>query len=81
MLEPDFAPAAPRQNSGASTAAALRMESESLTEDYGESSEGKRTLGGGVDFFSEMGTEHRKRPPQLKPIVEVVRRVSLNVCR
>ncbi|PFH53394.1 hypothetical protein AMATHDRAFT_84030 [Amanita thiersii Skay4041] len=34
---------------------------QSLTEDYGEPSTSSRNLPGGVDFFSSLGTEHRKR--------------------
>ncbi|KAJ7164629.1 CwfJ C-terminus 1-domain-containing protein-like protein [Mycena crocata] len=40
---------------------------ESLTEDYGEPSEGQRTLAGGVDFFSSLGTDIKKKPRSDKP--------------
>ncbi|KAF7365385.1 Complexed with Cdc5 protein cwf19 [Mycena venus] len=41
---------------------------ESFTEDYGETSENQRTLGGGVDFFSSLGTDiKKKRPDQPDP--------------
>jgi hypothetical protein len=33
---------------------------ESLTDDYGEPSQGARTLGGAVDFFATLGTERQK---------------------
>lgn len=36
----------------------------SFTEDYGESVENGRTLGGGVDFFSSLGTERKKSRPE-----------------
>lgn len=39
---------------------------ESLTEDYGEASEGARNLGGGVDFFSSLGTEVKKKKALLE---------------
>lgn len=38
--------------------------SESLTEDYGESSSNTRNVGGGVDFFSSLGTDHKKKRPE-----------------
>lgn len=34
---------------------------ESFTEDYGDASEGARNLSGGVDFFSTLGTEVKKK--------------------
>jgi hypothetical protein len=37
------------------------LEDESLTEDYGEASTSSRTLGGGVDFFSDLGTEVKRK--------------------
>ncbi|KAJ7505481.1 CwfJ C-terminus 1-domain-containing protein-like protein [Mycena galericulata] len=40
---------------------------ESFTEDYGESSEDQRTLGGGVDFFSSLGTDMKKKPRTDRP--------------
>ncbi|KAJ7288487.1 CwfJ C-terminus 1-domain-containing protein-like protein [Mycena rebaudengoi] len=40
---------------------------DSLTEDYGESSQGQRTLGGGVDFFSSLGTDIKKKPRSNRP--------------
>jgi len=44
-------------------ARAILTGDESLAEDYGESSTNKHPPGGGVDFFSSLGTE-RKRPPR-----------------
>ncbi|KAG8862405.1 hypothetical protein FRB96_001475 [Tulasnella sp. 330] len=38
-----------------------------LTEDYGDAVADKRTLGGGVDFFSSLGTERNKKPRDNKP--------------
>ena len=35
---------------------------ESLTEDYGEQATGARTLGGGIDFFSNLGKERERKP-------------------
>ncbi|EAU85946.1 complexed with Cdc5 protein Cwf19 [Coprinopsis cinerea okayama7 len=37
---------------------------QSLTEDYGEPSSGARNMSGGVNFFSSLGTEHRKKNPK-----------------
>lgn len=44
----------------------------SLTEEYGDLEQSKRTLGGGVDFFSSLGTEHKKKRPE-KPDPNKVR--------
>ncbi|KAH7890545.1 CwfJ C-terminus 1-domain-containing protein-like protein [Phlebopus sp. FC_14] len=40
---------------------------ESLTEGYGEPAASGRTLGGGVDFFSSLGTERQRKPRPDKP--------------
>ncbi|KAF8644514.1 hypothetical protein AX16_008391 [Volvariella volvacea WC 439] len=59
----------------------VEVEDESLTEDYGESSSGKRTLGGGVDFFSSLGTEVRRKnvpPPKLNPDKPIISSKELN---
>ena len=40
----------------------LAQNEDSLTEDYGEPSTGARTMSG-VDFFSSLGTEHKRRKP------------------
>ncbi|KIY45639.1 hypothetical protein FISHEDRAFT_48891 [Fistulina hepatica ATCC 64428] len=42
-------------------------EGQSLTEGYGEPSDNHRTLGGGVDFFSSLGTEIKKKPKPQQP--------------
>ncbi|KAG6841263.1 hypothetical protein C0991_000403 [Blastosporella zonata] len=42
----------------------LDVDDISMTDDYGEPSEGQRTLGGGVDFFSSLGTDIKKKRPQ-----------------
>ncbi|KAJ9120826.1 hypothetical protein QFC22_002760 [Naganishia vaughanmartiniae] len=34
-----------------------------LTDGYGDGSTGGRTLGGGVDFFGSLGTEHKRKDP------------------
>ncbi|KAK0221827.1 CwfJ C-terminus 1-domain-containing protein-like protein [Armillaria fumosa] len=39
------------------------QDDENFTEDYGEASGSRRTLGGGVDFFSTLGTDVRKKNP------------------
>ncbi|KAJ7857614.1 CwfJ C-terminus 1-domain-containing protein-like protein [Mycena olivaceomarginata] len=40
---------------------------DSYTEDYGETSQNQRTLGGGVDFFSSLGTDIKKKPRTDQP--------------
>ncbi|KAI5122459.1 hypothetical protein M0805_008770 [Coniferiporia weirii] len=40
---------------------------ESLTEDYGEPVQNTRTMGGGVDFFSSLGTERKKKIREDRP--------------
>ena len=61
MLEPPRTPPIPTPTS---RAAQRSMEGdESLTEDYGEPSTAARTTAGGVDFFSSLGTERKKKPP------------------
>lgn len=40
---------------------------DSFTEDYGETSQNQRTLGGGVDFFSSLGTDIKKKPRTDQP--------------
>ncbi|KXN88124.1 Pre-mRNA-splicing factor cwf19 [Leucoagaricus sp. SymC.cos] len=50
-----------------STSASKRLAAnndKSLTEGYGEPSSNARTMGGGVDFFSSLGTEHKKKKPE-----------------
>ncbi|KAI5896716.1 uncharacterized protein SCHCODRAFT_02615633 [Schizophyllum commune H4-8] len=63
LMEPEQ-PTVPQQSSTIPTA-----QDDSLTDGYGEPSGSSRTLGGGVDFFSSLGTEHRKKPPP-KPLDE-----------
>ncbi|KAG6910699.1 hypothetical protein DXG01_008743 [Tephrocybe rancida] len=42
----------------------LDMDDVSMTDDYGEPAGGQRTLGGGVDFFSNLGTDIKKKRPE-----------------
>jgi hypothetical protein len=70
MLAPAVAPVLPLQGP-------LEVEDTPMTEDYGDPSEGKRTLGGGVDFFSSLGTEVKKKPRPAKPNPDQVRFVRL----
>lgn len=35
-----------------------------MTDGYGEDETSNRTLGGGVDFFSALGTEHQRKDPK-----------------
>lgn len=55
MMLPPSIPTVPSDQ----TARLAMMEDESLVEGYGESSGGARNLTGGVDFFSDMGTEYK----------------------
>jgi len=34
-----------------------------MTDGYGDEEESSRTLSGGVDFFSALGTEHKRKDP------------------
>lgn len=52
----------------------------SLTEDYGEPTESRRALSGGVDFFSSLGTERKKNRPE-KPDPSKVGLVFLSTKR
>ncbi|KAJ7712436.1 CwfJ C-terminus 1-domain-containing protein-like protein [Mycena metata] len=54
---------------------------ESFTEDYGESVQDQRTLGGGVDFFSSLGTDIKKKPRADRPDPDkpIVNSKELNV--
>lgn len=45
----------------------MLQKEESFTEDYGEPSENARTMSGGVDFFTSLGTEIKKKPRPDKP--------------
>jgi CWF19-like protein 2 len=49
------------------------LEDEPFTEDYGEVPQDRRSLGGGVDFFSSLGTEHRKKKQPDLPDPDKVR--------
>ncbi|TFK40716.1 CwfJ C-terminus 1-domain-containing protein-like protein [Crucibulum laeve] len=62
MLAPRSVPSV--HTGEASTSRRLPTGDESLTEEYGETTEGARTLGGGVDFFSSIGTEVKKKNPK-----------------
>lgn len=61
MLEPAMTPPIPTSRPRAELVD-QHME-ESLTDGYGEPSTNPRTTSGGVDFFSSLGTEHRKKHP------------------
>lgn len=75
MMLPTSVPSVPRE--GASTSRAQVMLAEtSLTEEYGETSGDSRTMSGGVDFFSSLGTERKKEPRADKPNPDKVRATS-----
>jgi hypothetical protein len=50
----------------------LPPQEESLMEDYGEAAQNSRTMSGGVDFFSSLGSEVKKKEPKEKPNPEQV---------
>ncbi|TFK74757.1 hypothetical protein BDN72DRAFT_759018 [Pluteus cervinus] len=81
MLLPPSLPIMPAASS--STKAKITVpEEESLTEEYGDIDDSRRTLGGGVDFFSSLGTEvKRKNAPPPKPEIDkpAVSSMELNV--
>jgi len=62
MLLPPTAPSIPSE---------IRKDTQvtdgSMTDDYGEAFGGQRTLGGGIDFFSTLGTDVRKKPRPERP--------------
>lgn len=76
MLLPPSAPVVPAASS--SSRLAMPTGNESLTEEYGDSNENGRTMSGGVDFFSSLGTEKRKKPIGNK-VDEKVRSTVLSV--
>jgi len=51
----------------------ISNDEDSYMEDYGEPAGDSRTLGGGVDFFSGLGTERKKPPRPDRPDPEKVR--------
>ncbi|KAG6832004.1 hypothetical protein H0H92_006040 [Tricholoma furcatifolium] len=74
MLLPNIAPTLPVEDRRK-----LEIDDVSMTDDYGEPSGGQRTLGGGVDFFSSLGTERtKKRPEQPDPDKAMVSSREIN---
>ena len=65
MLAPETLPIVPDDDPSLSKS--LHIEDENMTDGYGETDLNKRNLGGGVDFFSSLGTERTKKPRQEKP--------------
>ena len=52
-----------------------------MTDGYGDEEESNRTLSGGVDFFSALGTEHKRKDPnegKADPSKPVIDRRELN---
>ncbi|KZV61507.1 hypothetical protein PENSPDRAFT_592720 [Peniophora sp. CONT] len=64
MLEPETAQVNVRTERGN---AKIPPADESLTDGYGDAPGSSRNLGGGVDFFSSLGTERVKKPPPNMP--------------
>ncbi|KAJ7069993.1 CwfJ C-terminus 1-domain-containing protein-like protein [Mycena amicta] len=67
MLAPRSAPVLPEGEQPSRRRLEAPSGDESFTEDYGEPSQDQRTLGGGVDFFSSLGTEAKKKPRDDRP--------------
>lgn len=63
MLHPGNSAATPTrmETSTSGSRAQLPTGDESFTDDYGESTDGARNLSGGVDFFSSLGTDIKKK--------------------
>ncbi|KAF9534534.1 CwfJ C-terminus 1-domain-containing protein-like protein [Crepidotus variabilis] len=61
MMLPNSAPVLPAETSPRRTKIPTDTD-ESFTEDYGEPSDGARNSSGGVDFFSNLGTERKRAP-------------------
>ena len=58
MLDPVSRPTV-----GTDSIPSSRVNAESLTDGYGEEASSSRTLGGDIDFFSSIGTEHKRGKP------------------
>lgn len=71
MLLPEADPVMSMETSR--SAEKLASLNQSMTEDYGDAEAGRRTLGGGIDFFSSLGTERKKKPKEEKPDPDKVR--------
>ncbi|EIW81316.1 hypothetical protein CONPUDRAFT_104609 [Coniophora puteana RWD-64-598 SS2] len=72
MLLPPSGSNQPSQSASRPLAQQLPTADDSLTEDYGDTPEGARTLGGGVDFFASLGKEHKRKQPD-KPDPEKIK--------
>jgi hypothetical protein len=66
MLLPPTAPRVP-----ADSGKHIRVTEESLTEESGEASGGRRTLGGGVDFFTSLGTDMKRNRKERSNVDQV----------
>lgn len=80
MLMPPSAVSAPASEPGPSNRR-VEVVDESLTEDYGEPPANVRGMGGGVDFFSSLGTEREKKPKEGRPDPEKVSFLTQIPCR
>jgi hypothetical protein len=72
MLLPPTAPSLP-----VDTRKHIQVTDESMTDDYGEASGGQHTLDGGIDFFSSLGTDVKRKPRPEQPDPD---RVSYSRC-
>ncbi|KAF7297774.1 Complexed with Cdc5 protein cwf19 [Mycena kentingensis (nom. inval.)] len=79
MLAPPTEPVLPDSASSSRTRLREPTGDDSLTEDYGEPSDNQRNLSGGVDFFSSLGTERKKKGKEEMPDPStIVHRRELN---
>jgi len=62
MLLPPSIPSVPP--SGPASQPSTNNNDKPLTEDYGEPLSNARTISGGLDFFSSLGTAHKKNKPE-----------------
>ncbi|TFK20597.1 hypothetical protein FA15DRAFT_116939 [Coprinopsis marcescibilis] len=80
MMYPEATPTIPTDDLSSSKRQEMLAE-KSLTEDYGEPA-GSRDMAGGVDFFSSLGTERKRKDPNANkpnPDKPVVHRKELNI--
>lgn len=68
-----FPPETPQKAESSRSAKAMDTEDQSLTEDYGDEQVDRRNLKGGVDFFSSLGVEKKKKTKEDMPDPEKVR--------
>lgn len=78
MLLPPSSVSVPKEvasSSASSSKFQIPIGNESFTEDYGEPMQGVRSMAGGEDFFSRLGTERARKLKDIKPDPEKVRQL------